>query len=340
MNETDRPDSDWQSTASDEMLLKRALMLRGIRGFFDDRGIIEVETPIMSAHRTTDPHLDSLQARFQGAKGYLNTSPEFAMKRLLARWGRPIYQICKAFRDDVPGPLHNPEFTILEWYRPGFDQQQLMDELEQLVGVLVSQLIDGSGPEKIAEMSPFDRISYQQAFEDSLSINPHVADAALCCRLVEDHKIEIPQGLTVEDSVDDWLDWLLVSSVAPAFRRDRFTFLYDYPASQCSLAKLEPRQDEQLVAKRFELFFGEIEVANAFEELTDAQEQHRRFQNENSLRVSMGKESCETDHRFIAALEDGMPACSGVAVGLDRLLMVLTQAQHIETVIAFPWGRA
>jgi lysyl-tRNA synthetase class 2 len=330
-------ESNWRTKASRETLMERALMLKNIRAFFDARGVIEVETPLLSHYATTDPHLDSLQSRFRDQGCYLNTSPEYAMKRLLASWEKPIYQICKAFRDDELGPSHNPEFTLLEWYQPGYDMLQLMDELTELVTGLcfLSKIPSLNNPQ-------FERISYQQAFQDFAGINPHQTSSDECFDVAKTNNIEIPQGMASDDNeINDWLDWLLIQLVLPAFKKDSFTFMYDYPASQCALAKIVKKgmmnAPQVLVAKRFELFFGEIELANGFHELTDAKEQLQRFQQENKMRKQAGKKSSRIDENFIAALTYGLPDCSGVAMGLDRLLMVLTNITCIDQVLSFSW---
>ena len=325
----------WQSTASHEILLERALMLKNIRAFFDARGVIEVETPLLSQYSTTDPHLDSLQSRFRDQHCYLNTSPEYAMKRLLADWEKPIYQICKAFRDDELGPDHNPEFTMLEWYRPGYDAVKLMAELAELVTNLC-RLSRISSMYKVQ----FESLSYQQAFENFVGINPHQTTSSECYQLAKSNNIEIPQGLGVGDELNDWLDWLLTQLGLPAFKKDGFTFLCDYPASQCALAKIAKNEQQVLVAKRFELFFGEIELANGFHELTDGDEQLQRFKLENKARKQAGKKCGRIDENFIAALRSGLPECSGVAMGLDRFLMVLTNKLSIDQVLSFSWDYA
>ena len=306
-------------------------MMKQIRAFFDVRDVVEVETPLLSRYSTTDPHLDSLHTRFREQDCYLNTSPEYAMKRLLAHWQQPIYQICKAFRDDELGPNHNPEFTMLEWYRPGYDMMQLIDEVAGLVRSVFGQ----------SEVDPvFQYLSYQQAFEDVTGFDPHQVTAVQCFQYSVDSRVEIPQGLTADDDVNDWLDWLLTQLVLPAFKTDGFTFLYDYPASQCALARLGPGSGQANVAKRFELFHGELELANGFHELTDADEQLSRFQQENAQRLHAGKEASSIDENFIDALRSGLPDCSGVAMGLDRLLMVLTGATSIDQVLSFAWERS
>ena len=326
--------SGWRSSASQEILMERALMLKNIRAFFDGRDVIEVETPLLSQYCTTDPHLDSLQSRFRETPCYLNTSPEYAMKRLLADWGKPIYQICKAFRDDELGTFHNPEFTMLEWYRPGYDAEELMAELVELITVL-SQ----SSKNAVLDKLHFESLSYQQAFEKFVGLDPHRATASECYQLAKDNDIEIPQGLRPTDNVNDWLDWFLTQQVLPGFNKTGFTFLYDYPAAQCALAKIA-KNEQQVVAKRFELFFGELELANGFYELTDSEEQLQRFKLENKVRKQLGKSSARIDENFISALSAGLPECAGVAVGIDRLLMAFVQATHIEQVITFSWQKS
>lgn len=333
----------WRSKASHEILLKRALMLKNIRAFFDARGVIEVETPLLSHYCTTDPHLESFQSSFRGEACYLNTSPEYAMKRLLAAGSQSIYQICKAFRDDELGPNHNPEFTMLEWYRTNYDMRQLMDEVAELMRNL-SQISEFSSLVSPLEKPAFAYLSYQQAFEKYAGINPHQTNSKQCYQAAVENKVEIPVGLDTgsdtDDEVNAWLDWLLIQLVLPAFDRQGFTFLYDYPASQCALAKVEKNEQRIPVAKRFELFFGEIELANGFNELTDSDEQLRRFEMENQRRKKEGKQEGCIDNNFIAALKSGLPDCSGVAIGLDRLLMMFTNTDCIDQVLSFSWNDA
>lgn len=220
---------------------------------------------------------------------------------------------------------------MLEWYRPDYDEVQLMDELAALVTVL----FDGS------EVSAaFVAKSYQQVFEESIGLNPHEASPAECYSLSIENNIEIPQGLTVDDDVNDWLDWLLTQKVLPSFAKDSFTFVFDYPAAQCALAKIVLNEQRVPVAKRFELFFGEMELANGFHELTDAEEQLSRFQCENQVRKKNGIKATEIDENFIAALASGLPECAGVAVGLDRLLMVKAACTRIDQVLTFSWQNA
>ena len=328
---------NWKTQTSHKVLLERALLLKNIRAFFDARNVLEVETPLLSFGATTDPHLDSLQSHFRKQVCYLNTSPEYAMKRLLVSLKKPVYQVCKAFRDDELGANHNPEFSLLEWYQPGYDDVLLMDELETLVKhVIQSSSFFGSFK---GVTKPFQRLSYQQAFEQVAEINPHKTTSAECHQVAIKNNIPVPQGLGIdENELNNWLDWLLTQMILPSFKKDGFGFIYDYPAAQCALAKVALNAQKTPVAKRFELFFGEIELANGFYELTDADEQLARFQQENQLRKKAGKSESKIDVKFIAALKDGLPECAGVALGLDRLLMVLSGVDHIEKVLSFAWG--
>ena len=319
----------WQPAASREVMQSRARMLRDIRAFFDQRGVLEVETPLLSASSTTDPNLNSFSTCYQHQHLYLNTSPEYCMKRLLATHGDAIYQVCKSFRDDELGPNHNPEFTMLEWYRPGFDMFELMDELEDLVHMLASNY-------KLNH-SIIKKISYAEAFRRDAGIDPHATSADECRGCAIKHGIEQPVGL--EDDLDEWLDWLLTQLVIPAFQADGFTFIYDYPKSQAALAKLHENQDGRTVAARFELFYGETELANGFEELRDAAEQRQRFEHENMQRLDAGLRPSIIDEKLLKALEHGLPACSGVALGVDRLLMILTGADTLEHILTFPFSR-
>lgn len=330
----------WHTGATNEALLERAMMLKNIRAFFDARDVVEVETPLLSSASTTDTHLDSLATSFRGRSRFLNTSPEFAMKRLLASWRRPVFQVCKAFRDDELGRYHNPEFSMLEWYQPGYDSVRLMSEVQQLV----TALCDSSARFDASAMVHFESISYQQAFETAAGIDPHNVSVEDCVACAQAHGVDVPEGMassgTAADEVDAWLDWLLTQLVLPGFRTTGFTFLYDYPATQCALARVEVNGDEVSVAKRFELFYGELELANGFDELTDATQQQQRFERENEIRRRSGKASGVIDHHFVEALRHGLPDCAGVAVGLDRLLMVLIGADTIEQVLAFGWDRS
>jgi len=300
-------------------------MLKSIRAFFDARDVLEVETPLLASAGNTDPHIESLQTVFRDQSYYLNTSPEFAMKRMLAAYGESIFQICKAFRDEELGPMHNPEFSMLEWYRPGFDLLQLMDEVEALVLALFDK-----------EREAFIRLGYAQAFEQ-FGLEPYLATASDCRNCAIKYGIEQPVGL--EDEKDEWLDWLMTQLILPSLPSDQFTFIYDYPASQCALARLKINEQGVTVASRFELFYGETELANAFHELTLVDEQRQRFQAQNEIRLAENKPEIKIDEQLLSALEYGLPDCSGVALGLDRLLMVLSGSSSIDEVLTLPWER-
>ena len=304
-------------------------MLQDIRAFFDQRGVLEVETPLLSTACTTDPNLNSFATRHLKQELYLNTSPEYCMKRLVAAHGDAIYQVCKSFRDDELGPWHNPEFTMLEWYRPGFGMFELVDELIDLV-----QMLAGSYGLAIETVQ---KISYADAFQRAAGFNPHVTTVHECRSCAIRHGIEQPVGL--EDDIDEWLDWLLTQLVMPSFQTNGFTCLFDYPKSQAALAKRYKNHNGYVVAARFELFYGATELANGFDELLDADEQRQRFERENAHRLELGLQSAVIDENLLKALEQGLPACSGVALGLDRLLMLLTGVDTLDQVLAFPFAR-
>lgn len=316
--------NNWKPGASLHALQQRARVLQSIRAFFAQQDVLEVETPILSDTAITDPQLESMHTQFSGRDYYLHTSPEFYMKRLLAAGIGDIYQIARVFRADEVGRYHNPEFSLLEWYRLGLDHQALMDDMQQLIGELFAQFSD----------SPvgFKRLSYRQAFINQLAIDPLQASAEELAACANAQQIETPIGMNVNDK-DMWLDWLMVAVVAPGFDQQNMTFIYDYPASQAALARLS--KDDPRVAHRFELFYGELELANGFYELLDADEQLVRFQQENAIRKQRGQQEMPIDMQLIAALESGLPDCAGVAMGLDRLLMVLIGASSISEVIGF-----
>jgi lysyl-tRNA synthetase class 2 len=282
----------------------------------------------------SDPALHSFHVRYSGPETprggmlYLNTSPEFCMKRLLAAGSGPIYQVCKVFRDGEAGRCHNPEFTLLEWYRPGFDHHRLMDEVEALVrAVLGAQT--GSLPVR--------RISYRALFLAELGLDPHAASTDQLRGCASEFGITGAGTLQLEQR-DAWLDLLMSHLIQPRLRDQGMTFVFDYPDTQAALARV--RDGRPPVAERFELFLGDVEVANGFHELTDAQEQRRRFESELSERQRRRLPVGPLDQRLLRALKSGLPDSSGVAVGLDRLLMFFSNARHIREVLAFPIDRA
>lgn len=332
---------DWQPGASLELLKKRARMLADIRAFFAAREVLEVETPILSAASTTDPQIESFVSHYNGplpagghdGRGggcYLHTSPEFPMKRLLAAGAGSIYQICKVFRNGEAGRLHNPEFTMLEWYRPGFDHYQLMQEVEELVCALL--------PEAQRPTTGAERITYAEAFQQYTGVDPHRVTAAELQRWYSE-RAEAPVGMSGSDR-DAWLDLVLTQWVEPGLATRGMVFMVDYPAAQASLARVHTNAEGVEVAQRFELYLNGVELANGFHELQDAAQQAVRFQQEQSLRKARGLPYVAEDKRLLAALRQGLPACAGVALGLDRLLMQVTGSTQISQVLAFDFGRA
>jgi|CXWL01.1.fsa_nt_gi lysyl-tRNA synthetase class 2 len=320
--------TSWRPTASWSALRVRAELLARIREFFAQRGVLEVETPILAAAPVTDPRLASFSTSFQGPGAprgrrlYLQTSPEFAMKRLLAAGSGPIYQLGKAFRDGEAGRRHNPEFTILEWYRPGFDHHQLMDEMDALLASTLGA-------------APAERLTYRDALLLHAGVNPLGAPVDDLREAASRTLGSIPE---LGDDRDAWLDLLVSLVVEPHLGRGRPTFVYDYPASQAALARLRP--DDRRVAERFEVYVDGLELANGFHELGDATEQRRRFELDLARRRAEGLPEVPLDENLLAALAHGLPPCAGVALGFDRLVMVALGVASLAEVIAFPWDRA
>lgn len=301
----------------------RARLYAQIRGFFERRGVLEVDTPMLSAGATVDPNIES----FAVAGGrWLQTSPEFAMKRLLASGGGAIYQIAHAFRREEAGRHHNPEFTLLEWYRPGFALGQLMDEVELL--------LCGLG---LPAAPPWPRFTYRQAFVDLAAIDPFAAGPselhARCAELVPG-----ADGLPRGEPRDFYLDLLMSHVVGPRLGLQAPAFLHDFPASQAALAQVRP--GDPPVAERFELFWKGLELANGFHELGDAAEQRRRFEADRARRSAAGQPVPPYDANLVKALASGLPDCAGVALGLDRLLMLMLDLPRLADVLAFDWDRA
>jgi len=326
---------DWRPAATLEVLKHRARMLERIRAFFRERDVLEVETPVLSVAATPDPNLLSFVTRYsgplfpQGQNFYLQTSPEFPMKRLLAAGAGSIYQVCKVFRDGEAGRLHNPEFTMLEWYRIGFGTRELMEEL----GMLVERLL----PDTMA-LAPVELLSYQEAFERHVGLDPHAATAQDFAMTAEQHGIRPPADLQSHHDAAIWRDLLLTHLIEPRLGQGRLTFIHDFPASQAALARVRPGSPP--VAERFELYLNGIELANGFHELSDPEEQRTRFERQLHSRDSLGITKTPIDEAFLQALTAGLPDCSGVALGLDRLLMLATGRDQLVDVLSFPWDRA
>ncbi|UXI70712.1 EF-P lysine aminoacylase EpmA [Tahibacter amnicola] len=311
-------------------LERRAALNRLIRDFFAARDVLEVETPVLSAGGNTEPNIESFCTRFTGprsagaAERWLRTSPEHALKRLLVAGIGDCYELGRVFRNGEAGRRHNPEFTMLEWYRVGWDHRRLMDETADLVAAAMAQ----AGRATVRRSC-----SYRQLFRDALGLDPFTASESALQAPLAEFAIQ-GDGL----GRDDWLDLLITHRIEPTFPDGQILVVYDYPASQCALARV--RQDDPPVAERFELYLGRHELANGYHELTEADEQRRRFENDNRRRVARGQQPLPIDEAFLAALDQGMPACAGVALGIERLLMGMAGTRDIRDVIAWPFAVA
>lgn len=321
---------DWQPTASIEALRLRARLNALVRAFFAERGVLEVETPLMSRAGNTDPNIASFALEFSGRTDgaprtrWLRTSAEFPMKRLLAAGVGDCYEFGRVFRDGEAGGRHNPEFTMLEWYRIGWDHLQLVDETVALVQSALAL---------VQREASVARIAYRDLYRDTLDIDPMTADIGTL-RAAFDGDID-PDGLTR----DDWLDLLMTHRIQPRFPPNQLLAVHDYPASQCALAKVVRRGDAD-VAERFELYLGPLELANGYHELIDADEQRARFRRDLQVRAQRDQPQPAMDVALLAAMQSGLPACAGVALGIDRLLMAMLATVCIDEVLAFGFNRA
>lgn len=317
---------DWRPTASIDNLRRRAGIIGQIRRFFTERNVLEVETPALSSAAVSDPHLFPFMTAFVAEGGgasqhlYLHTSPEYPMKRLLAAGSGPIWQLCKVYRNGESGSRHNPEFSMLEWYRPGFDHHRLMDELDQLV-------------RSVLGCPPARRVTYADLFMDILQMDVHSCDTAELETLGRKRC-----GFVGNLDRDGWLNLLFSHLVEPQLIEP--TMVYAFPASQAALAKIVDSDDSVPSAARFELFINGMELANGYFELTDAAEQARRFEADQQLRTALNRPVLPVDERLLQALHSGLPECAGVALGVDRLVMLAVGASSIDEVIAFPMARA
>lgn len=324
------PNTDWQPTAHVRALKLRAGLYALIRRFFAERGVLEVETPILSAAGNTDPNIQSLDLEFEGPatagqrRRWLRTSPEYALKRLLAAGVGDCYELGRVFRNGEAGKRHNPEFTMLEWYREGWDHHRLMEECADLVQAAMAL---------VGKRTTVRRASFGEFYRDRFGFDPHTASEAELYAPLAMFGID-PAGL----GRDDLLDLLMTHLIQPVMPDNRILMLYDYPVSQCALARI--RHDETPVAERFELYLGSLELANGYHELRDADEQRERFGKDLVVRHRRGHSRPPVDERFLAALDAGLPACAGVALGVDRLLMAMAGSDRIADVLAFPFDRA
>ena len=324
----------WRPSASLETLKARAALLARIRSFFAERAVLEVDTPIVSAHATVDRHIDSLRTT-EGR--WLHTSPEFPMKRLLAAGSGPIWQLCHVFRAGDDGRLHNPEFMMLEWYRTGWDHHRLMDEVEELI----RSSCGGKNPpfppfSKGGPGGIFRRLSYREAWQHHANVDPFDAPLPALAEALGAHHA-LPEN-AARFGRDGWLDFGMGFVVGPRLGRDAPCFIHDFPASQAALARVRPGAPP--LAERFELFWQGLELANGFHELGDAAEQRRRFERDQERRKQAGKPVPPLDPHLLAALESGLPDCAGVALGVDRLLMLMLGLPDVASAMAFGWQRA
>lgn len=315
--------ADWQPGSSLATLQRRAALLTDLRAFFARRGVMEVDTPLLADTTVTEPNIHSLPA----GDGWLQTSPEYFMKRLLAAGAGPIYQVCRAFRDGEQGHLHNREFLMLEWYRPGYDDQALMEEVEQLLG----QWLPGF---------PARRMSWDQLLDDCLQLDVRQATddelaAALARHWRGRGRHDDPAQVAAQER-DGLLDLAYADAISEL---DHATFIVDFPPALAALARLRRAASGRLVAARFELIVGGVELANGFYELTDADEQRQRFSDDNRRRQARGLPQHAPDERLLAALAQGLPDCSGVSVGLDRVLMLALGLASVQAAMAFSGDR-
>lgn len=306
-----------------DLLLKRAGLLNATRLFFAQRGVLEVNTPILGPGGSTDPLLDSFITRLEGGSAaaqtlYLQTSPEFYMKRLLAAGSGPIYQLGPSFRNGEVSRRHNPEFLMLEWYRPDWSLAELEDECCALVDQLLG-------------VADYSRLTYREAFLQQVGLDPFTAcldelrAACVACSGIDAEQLDR----------DACLDLLISHQVEPGFKAMGRVVLYEFPASQAALAQIHQDQYGNAVASRFELYVDGLELANAYQELTAADEQAARFAADNAQRQALGKKQVTPDHQLIKALQQGLPKCSGIALGFDRLVMLALQANSLDEVLTF-----
>lgn len=355
MNQPDPNRPDYLPTASIETLQQRSFLLKSVRQFFEAQGYWEVETPILSKDSVVDAHIDPFTAEWHSAEGcvgdqtspattrYLQTSPEFAMKRLLSAGADQIYQISHAFRQAERGTLHNPEFLMLEWYRRGETHREQMTFVESLVRHFYAAAGSISNPSAspVLPSEPFPRLSYEAAFLKYADLSALNSTATEFQRAALRHQISVPSGFDQADR-SSWQNLFLVELIEPALRKLAAVFVYDYPPEQAALARI--RQDEGLnpegVAERFELYLQGIEICNGYHELTDPHELRTRIEQQTALRTKENRIALPHESYLLQAMEAGLPACAGTALGLDRLVMLALGKRSLQDVIAFPFERA
>ena len=314
--------TDWRPCSGPEAAASRAALLRRIREYFASRKVLEVHTPTLGTAAVSDVQIESLEvgrSQVSSVPLFLHTSPEFPMKRLLAAGYPDIYSICRVFRDGEAGRRHQPEFTMVEWYRHDMELGQIVEDTTALIATALADTAPTGAPVTC---------SYRDLFLDATGVDPLDADTGALAGLADQELRD-----TIGEERDDWLDWLFATRVAPGLAKDRLTVVRHYPASQAALARLCP--DDARVADRFEVFFGDVELANGYVELTDAAEQRQRIEADNSERERRGRAVRPIDEALLAALEAGLPPCAGVAMGLERLQMVHDNTDDIRDVVTF-----
>lgn len=308
-------------------LRSRALLLKKARAFFESRSVLEVDCPILSQKASCDAHIDLIEARAVGKKVFLHSSPEYGMKRLLALGIGDIFQLSHVFRNEEVGERHNPEFLMCEWYRRGFSLKQMIDETAEFIYLFLDNFLEDTN---------YEMFAYDEAFIRFCDIEPEKANLKDLQNKLCSQGISYPEGASREDLLHLCYSLILepaLGSFSPLL------VITDYPSTEAALAKTY-QKGEKMVAKRFEFYYKGIELANGYEELCDHNEQKNRFLRENAKRLSLGKEELPIDDRFLKALEKGFPECCGVAVGIDRLLMLRHQTSHIADIIPFSWENA
>ena len=311
----------WRSAIDVAALEYRNSIFKTLRNFFSDRGVLEVDVPLLGKSTVTDPNIDTIVTCSELQPAFLQTSPEIFMKRLLASGTGDIFTLTRAFRSAEEGVLHNPEFTLLEWYRIAWDEHRLMEEVAELISSLMPSVATS-------------KISYAQIFRDTLGLDPHDTALENLQNMVNHNGLEEWSG----DTRSNCLNVLFERLVQPSLP-DGLFFVYEYPACQAALANLHMNKDGQTVSRRFEVFLNRIELANGYFELTDLDEHRKRFEKDREERINIGKPIMENDKYFLDALESGLPSCSGVALGVDRLLMQLLGVTKIDHSMPFSWER-
>ena len=333
-----------------KLLSARADLYRDIRAYFETQDVLEVEVPVLASSATTDPQLSSFEVRGSIGQHYLQTSPEYFLKRLLCSVSQSVFTITKAFRDEEQGRRHNPEFSMLEWYRLDFDLDKIISDTLALVLFCLREADDpevsieipaetlaeilAETPAKIAEL-PVVYETYQSLFRKHLDIDPHRVE-------LDELQALVSARTSYEEvcvSIDEALQLLLALVIEPSFGPG-ITILADFPASQAALAEIETSDSGHKIAKRFELYIGQVEIANGYQELRDAEELANRFAQDNQMRLAAGRPEIKPDDQFLQAMQQGLPRCAGVSIGLDRLLMAKLKETHIDSVLLFPWRSA